>query len=300
MGRFPCTFKRASSVILTVALGLCAANVHATKIEFSVPTSDVEVPDQQKELKQEAKAALKVDIDLKGGLNVGPTAVPVFVAAPPERESDPFANDKDKDKDKTRDGRPSDSTTDSRDSAALAEKYKAAQASAAMRATAEDSLSASSWDVNHRSSLSREASRESGSEYNPRERSVGWSTLFKEAQEERERKEQTARLNDFKALYETHSSMTPIGTPAANTDAMKESLWRDQTMNQPNDRDQLYSRRDDPAYAQPLPGTRGASESFNTAPVRNDFRNSDVAPIRDFEQHRGVLEFPKRPGDLLK
>jgi hypothetical protein len=82
---------------------------------------------------------------------------------------------------------------------------------------------------------------------------------------------------------------------------MKESLWRDQALGQQDNRDQLYSRRDDPAYAQPAPGFRGSTvDALNSGPARNDFRNSDVAPMRDFEQHRGVLEFPKRPGDLLK
>lgn len=299
MGLSPCTLKRASSVLLTVTLGLCAGNVHATRIEFSVPTSEVEVPDQQKEQKAEAKAALKAEISFKSGLNVGAPGAPVVVAPAADRDRDPFARDRDKEK--TRNGRPGESGTDNRDTTALAEKYKAAQAAEAMRASAQDSLSGSSWDVNRRSSFGRDTSREMDASENPRERSVGWSTLFKEAQEERERKERTARLNDFRALYETHNSMSPIGTPAANSDPMKDSLWRDQALNQHDNREQLYSRRDDPAYAQPLPGSRGASaDSFNAAPARNDFRNSDIPPLRDFEQHHGVLEFPRRPGDLLK
>jgi hypothetical protein len=300
MGLFPCTFKRASAVVLTVALGLCAANVRATKIEFSVPASEIDVPDQQKELKKDAKAALRTEISFKGGLNVGPMAAPVMVAPAQDPQRDPFTRDKDKDK--SRNGRPSNEFgNDNRDAAALAEKYKAAQSAEAMRTTAQDSLSSTAWQMNRQSTSGRDASREADSIYNPRERSVGWSTLFKEAQEERDRKEHTARINDFKALYETHNSMSPIGTPAANTDPMKDSLWRDQAMSQRNNRDDLYSRRDDPAYGQPLPGSRGVSmDSFGAGPARNDSRNSTIAPIRDFEQHHGVLEFPKRPGDLLK
>src|ERR1700748_3164021 len=134
MGLFPCTFKHASSVVLTVALGLCAANVRATKIEFSVPTSEIDVPDQQKELKKEAKAELKVEISFKGGLDVGPTAAPVIVGP----------------------------TADQRDAAALAKKNKAAQAAEAMRTTAQDSLSSTSWQMD-RQSAGRDASREADS-----------------------------------------------------------------------------------------------------------------------------------------
>src|SRR4051794_39798004 len=140
MGLFPCTFKRATSVFLTVVLGLCAVNVRATKIEFSVPAAEIDVPDQQKELKKDAKAALKSEISFKGGLNVGPMAAPMMVAPVQDQERDPFSRDKDKEK--SRNGRPSnESGTDNRDTAALAEKYKAAQAAQAMRTSAEDSLS---------------------------------------------------------------------------------------------------------------------------------------------------------------
>src|SRR5436190_15709979 len=113
MGLFPCTFKRASSVFLTVALGLCVANVRATKIEFSVPASEIDVPDQQKELKKEAKAALKAELSFKSALNAGPMSAPVMVAPMLESGRDPFARDKDKEK--SRNGRPSEPTTDNRD-----------------------------------------------------------------------------------------------------------------------------------------------------------------------------------------
>ncbi len=298
MGLFPCTFNRASSVFLTVALVLCTANVRATKIEFSVPTSEIEIPDQQKEIKQDAKAALKSEMSFKGSLNVGPMAAPIVIA--PQTHRDSFSKETDKDSEKSRYTRRTESNSEKPDTAALAEKYKAAQAAEAMREKAEDSLASSAWQPNRNSAFSRNASRETDSSYNPRERNVGWSTLFKEAQEERERKEQTARLKDFKALYEPRNSMSPIGTPAANTDPVKDALWRDQGLNQRDNSDQLFSRRDDPNYQQALPGSRGSvMDSFNNGPTRHDFRNNEIAPIRDFEQHRGVLEFPKRPGDVL-
>jgi len=296
---FPCTsFARFSSVLLTVAVALCTAEARATKIEFSVPTADIEVPDLQKELKQDAKSLFKSEVDFKSGLNVAPMAAPVIVAAPDDRQRDPFSlKDKDKDKEKNRYDRSpqalsSDDTDAAKRNAMLAEQMKAAKPNDQLRT--DDSLSGSSWQVNRRA-----MDRETESDYNSRDKSIGWSTLFKDAQEERDRKQATARLNDFKALYETPNSIAPIGTPPANSDPVKDSLWHEPGTNPHDGRAELMSRRDDPQYNQQLPGSRGASETFDTGPARSDSRSTQLEPMRRFEEHRGVLEMPKRPGDIL-
>jgi hypothetical protein len=108
------------------------------------------------------------------------------------------------------------------------------------------------------------------------------------------------RLNDFRALYETQNSIAPIGTPAANSDPVKEQLWHEPGFNPRTGRTELMSRRDDPQYSQPLPGTRGSAQAFGAGSGPTDYHRNEVAPVREFDQHRGVLEFPKRPGDLLK
>jgi hypothetical protein len=297
MGMFPCTsFPRFSAVLLTAAVAFCAAEARATKIEFSVPTADIEVPDLQKELKQDAKSLLKSEVDFKGGLNLAPMVAPVIVATPDERQRDPFSI-KDKDKDKTRSDRssqslPSDDVDAAKRNAVLAEQMKASKPSDQLRA--DDSLSSSSWQVNRHT-----IDRETDSVSNGRDKSIGWSTLFKDAQDERDRKQATARLNDFKALYETPSSIAPIGTPAANSDPVKDSLWHEPGINPHDGRTELMSRRDDLQYNQQLPGSRGAGDTFDAGPTQSESRNTQIEPMRRFEEHRGVLEMPKRPGDIL-
>jgi hypothetical protein len=176
----------------------------------------------------------------------------------------------------------------------MAEQYKEANKQADQLRN-DNSLSTSSWQINRRS-----FDRDSDSIFDSRERSVGWSTLFKDAQEERDRKEQTARLNEFRALYETPNSMSPIGTPAPNSDPVKDSLWHEPGINPRDGRTELLSRRDDPQYNQQIPGSRGsAMETFDQGPTRSTFEKSRLEPVREFEQHRGVLEMPKRPGDIL-
>jgi hypothetical protein len=296
MGLFPCTLiTRWRSVLLSVALGLCFA-VHAgSKIEFSVPENEVEVPDWQKEIKQDAKNALKAEIDLKGaGPNFAPpVAAPVVVARPQDR--DPFSNQKDKGK--VRNGdliRPEDAAANP-DKAA--QQFKAVQAA---RSGTEETISSSSWQIDRRSGSGR-TERDSQNGFNPAERSVGWSTLFKDAQEERDRKEQTARLNDFRALYETQSSMAPIGTPSPGLDPLKQSLWNQPGMDSRNSRTDFMSRRDDQQYGQSVIAPRNDNEdAFTGAQTRAGFNKTQIEPIREFERHRGVLEMPKRPGDLLK
>lgn len=307
MGLFPCTsFARLSSVFLTVALGLCAVESRATKIEFSVPASEVEVPDLQKEIKADAKAALKSELNFKGSLDVGPMAAPVVVAPPEDNQRDLFST---KDKDNTGNDRsdrtdrnnrnsrndrtPQDDPSNAKRNAMLSEQYKAAKSEDQLRT--DSSLSSSSWQISRRT-LEREADTVDSS----RDRSIGWSTLFKDAQEERDRKEQTARLNGFRALYETPNSMSPIGTPGPNSDPVKDSLWHEPGMNPRDGQSELFSRRDDPQYNQPIPGSRGsAMDTLEQGPTRSTFEKSQLAPVREFEQHRGVLEMPKRPGDIL-
>ncbi|MGZ4965532.1 MAG: hypothetical protein ACXWKG_14955 [Limisphaerales bacterium] len=299
MGLLPCTlFTRLSAVFLTVALLLCAVESRATKIEFSVATSDIEVPDLQKELKQDAKSALKSEVDFKGAVNVPQMAAPIMVSPSENRERDPFSmQEKDRDKDKNRFGRnfqsaPSDDADIAKRNAMIAEQMKAAKPPEQVRN--EDSLSGSSWQVNRRA-----FEGDSDSISSSREKSIGWSTLFKEAQEERDRRQQTARLNDFRALYDTPNSIAPIGTPPPNSDPVKDSLWHEPGINSHDGRTELMSRRDDPQYNQQLPGSRGSGDTFDPGPARSDSRGNQIAPVRQFEQHRGVLEMPQRPGDLL-
>jgi hypothetical protein len=301
MGLFPRTsFTSLSSVLLAAAVALCAANARATKIEFSVPASDIEVPDWQKEVKQEAKSVLKAEIDFKGAANMQQMAPPMVIVNPGDRDTDrDIFSKKDKDKDNNRLDRNSlpSQTTDPSDiakrNAMLAEQYKDMNKPVDPMKN-DQSLSSSSWQVNH-----RQFDRESDQVYNPHERTIGWSTLFKDAQEERDRKERTARLNDFRALYDTPNSMAPIGTPTPNSDPVKDSLWHEPGINPQDGRTELMSRRDDPQYNQPLPGSRGGSETFDAGPVRSDFHKTQLEPVRQFDQHRGVLEMPHRPGDIL-
>lgn len=299
MVSFPCTsFRRLSSVLLAATVALSAANARATKIEFSVPASEIEVPDLQKEIKQDAKSALKSEVNFRGGANIQQMAPPVIMMNPGNRdeERDPFSiKDKDKDRDKNRTDRNSSSFQSNDDAAKrnamLAEQYKALTKDQMKN---DDSLSSSSWQVNRKAT-----ERDSDSIYNPRERNVGWSTLFKDAQEERDRKEQASRLTGFRALYETPNSMAPLGTPAPNSDPVKDSLWHEPGVNPNDGRTELMSRRDDPQYNQPLPGSRGSSDTFDAGPARSDSHRTQMEPVRQFEQHRGVLEMPHRPGDIL-
>ncbi len=302
MGLFPCTsLTRLSAVFLTAVLGFCAVESRATKIEFSVPTSEVEVPDLQKEIKQDAKSALKSEVSFKGAVNIPQMAAPIMAAPSDSRERDPFSTpdkDKDRDKDKqNRYGRSSQSVSSddaelAKRNAMMAEQIKAAKPLEQLRS--EDSLSSSSWQVNRRVS-----ERDSETISSSREKSIGWSTLFKEAQDERDRRQQTARMNDFRALYGTPNSIAPIGTPAPNSDPVKDSLWHEPGINSHDGRTELMSRRDDPQYNQQLPGSRGSGDTFDPGPARSESRESQVAPVRQFEQHRGVLEMPQRPGDIL-
>lgn len=303
MGLFSSTsIARLSSVFLTAALGFAALESRAGKIEFSVPAAEVEVPDLQKEIKADAKSVSKAEVDFKGSLNVGPIGAPVVIVPGQDSQRDPFSlkdehkslNDRGDRVDRNnRNYIPSqDDPANAKRNAMLSEQYKAAKSEDQVRT---DTLSSSSWEASRRA-----FERESDSTDSFRDRSVGWSTLFRDAQDERDRKEQTARLNGFRALYETPNSLSPVGTPAPNSDPVKDSLWREPNLNSQDGRSELFSRRDEPQYDQQIPGTRGsAMESFDQGPTRSSFEKSQLAPVREFDQHRGVLEMPKRPGDLL-
>ncbi|MDB6058173.1 MAG: hypothetical protein JWO95_2017 [Verrucomicrobiales bacterium] len=299
---FPCTsFTRLSSILLTAAVAFCAADVRATKIEFSVAASEIEVPDLQKELKADAKFTLRSEVDFKGASSLPQMAPPVVILNPGrDQDRDPFSvKDKYKDTDKNRiDRNPTSFQSNDADpakrNAMLAEQYKAMNKPADQLKN-DDSLSGSSWQVNRKAS-----ERESDSAYNSHERNVGWSTLFKDAQDERDRREQSSRLTGFRALYETPNSMAPIGTPAPNSDPVKDSLWHEPGINPHDGRTELMSRRDDPQYNQQLPGSRGSStDTFDAGPTRSEASRNQMEPVRQFDQHRGVLEMPHRPGDIF-
>lgn len=302
MGLFPCILiNRARSVLLSVVLGVCVSVNAGSKIEFSVPDTDIEVPDWQKELKKDEKNSLKNEIELKGnGPNVLPPMVaPIVVSRPQDRDA--FATEKSKENEKN--GKMARAEQSSANKGLASEEYKAARAAEEMRnGSSDETISSSSWQVSRRSETGHDSDRDSsrGGGYNSHERSIGWSTLFKESQEERDRKEQASRLNDFRALYDTANSMAPIGTPSPNSDPVKQSLWNDQRANAQGSRVDFMTRPDYSQNSQSLFVPRNNEDSFNSGPVRNDFRQSEIAPVREFEQHRGVLDMPKRPGDVLR
>ncbi len=288
------TFARITSLVGTIALCCVGLELRATKIEFSIPTSEVAVPDLQKELKQDAKTEVKRETGFRAGPTTGPMiASPVQITG---QERDTFARDKDKE----RNGRPSQTENNANGNTPTGEQMKAMKAAEQMRSQNDGSLTGSAWQMDRRSGMSADSDRNTDSDFNTRERSVGWSTLFKQAQEERERKEQAARLNEFRALYETPSSISPIGTPGVNTDPLKQSIWHEPGVNPHDGRTELLSRPDEAGYGQQLPGARGSADTFNSSVGGRDFGRSQLEPIKQFDQHRAVLEMPKRPGDLLK